>query len=228
MSYNVVGSGGHVVECRLDNKISEIYDLIYLETETIKEKYKGIVKGIIVDKKRYDHILQSLASAFKCNSSDELIALLNSLNSSLSASEHIKFFFERFELSSYLYYSVEKMLKSLNPPADSKNLYDDLYSILYSIKNTNPSVAAELEIQLDSFLKKAYESGFESNCLSSLKKKYDKPYIIEGSSLKGIKELNSIVLSIDRLHEIHICLYCEISEMYTTMMKITNIISSLH
>lgn len=228
MSYSVVGSGGHVVECRLDNKISEIYDLIYLETETIKEKYKGIVKGIVVDKKRYDHILHSLSSAFKCNGSDELITLLNNLNSSLSANEHIKFFFERFELSSYLYYSVEKMLKSLNPPVDSKNLYDNLYSILYSIKNTNPSVAAELEIEIKSFVKKAYDSVFEPDCVSSLKKKYDKPYIIEDSSIKGIKELNSIVLSIDRLHEIHICLYCEISKLYTNMMKITNIISSLH
>lgn len=228
MSYSVVGSGGHVVECRLDNKISEIYDLIYLETETVKEKYRDIVKGIIVDKKRYDHILQSLAAAFKCNGSGELIALLNKLNSSLSTNDHIKFFFERFELSSYLYYSVEKMLKSLTPPVDSKNLYDDLYSIVYSIKNINAAAAAELETELKSFLERAYSSEFEPDYVYSLKKKYDKPYIIEDSSLKGIKELNSIVVSIDRLHEIHICLYCEISEMYTNMMKITNIISSLH
>ncbi len=220
MNISIIGAGGNIVNCNLHSKISEIYDSIYLEVDSVKEKYKDIIKGIVVDKTKFEYILSSLVSIFKCNSVEELVQLLNELNSSFHTSPHIKFFLNRFELSKHLYKSIDKILSSTGTA--SVSLYDDLYFISSHYSNKN------LLDLLNKFVDRVHLCRFENEEMAEFKKNNPSSVFInmEKNSLKGAVELNRIILSIDRLYELHRSMFCDINEVYKIMMDITHILNS--
>lgn len=211
MTTSIIGAGGEIVECNFGNKISELYDSIYIEVETIKERYNDIIKGIVVDNNKFDHIVKSLLNTFKVKNCKELIKLLNSLNASYAPSIHIKFFFDKFGISDDLITSIDKKLKDINKK--NINLYENIISI-YSYYNDK-----ELEKIFNLFVK-SVENGYLEN--PKLKKNHPNNIIISLDECKNNKDLNQIMFSIERLQLIHTFIISDITEIYKNMNNITN------
>ncbi len=220
---SIISGGGEIVNCNLDSKISEIYDSIYLEVESIKTKYKEIVKGIVVDESKYNFIVSNLVKAFKCQNKKELYGLLNILNSSYSSDKHIKFFLERFNLSKHLYDSIDLFMKK--NALDSTNLFDDLYNIYEIIKKTkNTNMTDEYKKYLDNLISAVHKSRFDNNCIEKDKIKK----IVLDESINGLISINNIIKSIDNVYSIHMCMFEEINNFYKIISKITSIINNIN
>lgn len=216
MTTSIIGAGGKIVECNFGDKISELYDTIYIEVETIKERYGDIVKGVIIDNNKFEHVNKSFLKIFKVNSCKELIKLLNNLNASYAPSVHIKFLFDKFGINDDLNTSIDKKLKDINK--NNINLYENIISI-YSYYNDK-----ELQKIFNTFVE-SVEKG--SNEDSKLKKNYPNKVIISLDECKNSKDLNQIISSIDKLQLIHKAIILDITSIYENMNNITNKINSI-
>lgn len=220
---SVISGSGEIINSNLDSKISEIYDSIYLEVESIKTKYKEIVKGVVVDENKYNLIISNLVKSFKCQDKKELYELLNSLNSSYSSNVHIKFFLERFNLNSHLYDSIDLFMKKNNWV--STNLFDDLYIINENIKKTKDTISAiKYKKYLDELMTAVHKSRFKNTCIKKDKIKK----IVLDESINGLITINNIIESINSVYSIHICMFEEINEFYQIISKITSIINTIN
>jgi len=219
---NIVSGSGEIIKSNLDSKISEIYDSIYLEVESIKTKYKEIVKGIVVDEKRYNLILNNLIRAFKCLDKKELYELLDKLNSSYSADKHIKFFLERFSLSKPIYDSVDLFMSRHN--LEPTNLFDDLNTISDIIrKSDTQNIYSKYKKCLNDLIMAVHKSRFENKCINKPKKK-----ILLNDSVNGLVSINNIIESIDNIYNMHICMFDEINNFYILILNITTIINTMN
>lgn len=217
MSYSTITGSGEVVQCNLGEKVRELYENIYLEIDNIKSKYKEIIKGIVVDKKKYDHVLLSIINIFNSNSSEDLIEKLNRLNSSYNAFIHYKFFLQKFKLEEGLHKSFKSVLSKYNK--SPSGVYEDMHTIYNLAKSKKYKRAEELKKNIYSFENLLYSSKFDSIYLEEYKKN-NKPYVIPKITLKGIVELNSIVESIDKLKGIHNALFNDINNLYKSSQEL--------
>jgi hypothetical protein len=219
MSYSIISGSGELVECNLGEKLKELYDNIYLEIDNIKDKYKEIIKGIVVDKKKYDHVLSKLISIFNSKDSEELVNVLNKLNESYSPYNHYKFFLQKFKLEELLQKSFKSLL--IKHGILPSNIYEDMHLIYKLSKDAKYKRSNQLKESINKFENLLYQSNFVSPVLNEYKKN-NKPYIIPKHNLKGIVELLAIIESIDKLKLIQISLFKEINELYLSSHCLIN------
>ncbi len=211
MTTSIIGASGQIIECNFEDKISEIFDSLYIKVEAIREKYMDIIDGVIIDKTKFNHIISVLIETFNVKDCKELILLLNKLNSASSAITHIKFFLDRFNLSNDLNVSIDKKLKDMNKK--NTNIYENIISI-YSYYNDK-----KLKDLFNKFVK-SIESKQNENTL--LKKNQDLNDLLLLEECKNSKELTKVISSIDKLQVKHKIIISDITEIYRNINDITN------
>jgi hypothetical protein len=216
MTTSIIGAGGQIVECNFEDKISEIFDNLYIKVEAIKEKYIDIINGVVIDKTKFNHIMTVLIETFNVKDCKELILLLNKLNSSNLKITHIKFFLDRFNLSNDLNTSIDKKLKDMNKK--NTNMYENIISI-YSYYNDK-----ELKNLFAKFVN-SIESKQKENIV--LKKNQSDDDLIMLEECKNNKDLTKIITSINKLQSKHKIIILDITEIYRNMNNITNRINSM-
>lgn len=216
MTTSIIGAGGKIIECNFEDKIAELYDTIYIEVDTIKERYVDVIKGVIIDNNKFDHIIKSFLKIFRTKSCEELIKVLNDLNTSYAPSVHIKFLFDKFDISDNLNTSIDKKLKDINKK--NTNLYENVISI-YSHYNDK-----ELQEIFNKFVE-SVENGYIENI--KLKKDHPENVIISMNECKTSKDLNQLISSIDKLKIIQKYIISDICDIYKNMNNITNKINSI-
>jgi L-2-hydroxyglutarate oxidase LhgO len=192
-------------ERTLEDKIQEIYDRIYLQVDLVSENYSGVIKGIIVDPAKFEHVTSKLVSAFNEESIETLSALLDRLTASNVPYVHIQWLFCNYRLNDHLLTAVDTYFK---------REVSDIYTALSNI----PQVRKEL----DGLVRATHKSKF------AVKVETCKDKI---TSQSGSVKLIQIVQKIKKLHEIHESMQPIINEVYTKeselASKLVSIISSI-
>lgn len=174
------------VERNLSSKVDEVFDSMYIEASLLKSKYKDVSSGIIIDQSKYDHVLKSLMEIFCVSSSGELIELLNSLNTSNAPCVHIKFMFDKFNLSDHLIAAIDDYTKRYN-----LKVIESTYDSLYEIANHNSKFRPDVNELINEIHKSRF--AVETNAGN---------YTPIGKSA-GLASLNQIIKSVSRLEKIH-------------------------
>jgi hypothetical protein len=214
MTTSIIGASGQIVECNFEDKISELFDSLYIKVESIKEKYVDIINGVIIDKTKFNHIMTVLMENFNVKDCNSLKLLLNQLNTTNLPITHVKFFLDRFNLSNDLNNSIDKKLKDINKK--NTNMYENIISIYSHYKDK------ELKDMFNKFVK-SVESKQKENDL--LKKNQDDLILLD--SCNNHKDLTKIIDSIDKLQSKHKLIMSDITEIYKYINDMTNRINSI-
>jgi predicted NAD-dependent protein-ADP-ribosyltransferase YbiA (DUF1768 family) len=213
MEVNIIGSNGGSFTMDLSDKLAEIYDSLYLEIDNIKNSYKDICKGIVIDNTRFQHIVNKILKIFKVDSYEILINTLNRLMEDDKLSTHANFIFSKFNISDMMFNSVDQYLT-----AKKLIISDDLIENLYTIKiNMN---SQEYSKHYTSFIDTTYNSGFINNECKLIEKKY-----IKTKELRNCLELNSVLDSIQLIKKKHTIMFNDLKELYISTLNIINIIN---
>jgi len=127
-------------ERNLSNKIEEVFDSLYLSSNTLLSKYKDISSGKVIDKYKSDHITAKLVEIFKAIDKTDLINMLNYLNNHSKPCVHIKFIFEKFDLTKHIDDSVSAYL-SKHGIVNTGSLFDKINSIVAHENKIKPEMA---------------------------------------------------------------------------------------
>lgn len=215
MTTSIIGAGGQIVECNFEDKISELFDSLYIKVEAIKEKYVDIISGVIVDKTKFKHIMTVLMENFNVKDCNSLKLLLNKLNTTNLPITHVKFFLDRFNLSDDLNNSIDKKLKDMNKK--NTNMYENIISIYSHYKDK------ELKDLFNKFVKSVEAKQKENDLL-----KKNQTDLILLDVCNNHKDLTKIIASIDKLQSKHKLLMADITEIYKYINDMTNRINSIH
>lgn len=179
------------VEYNLSDKIEEVFDSLHSESSLIRNKYKGVISGIVIDEKKLKHVRDALMRMFVAEDFSELIATLNKLNESKAPCTHIKFFFDKFKLD-------EHLMKAVDDYSERHGLkkLDSTYDSLWAIANND----TDLKCDVREFVKSIHLSRFVPAAprfagLSAYKKISEQPEMSEVmSALERLETLQQILL----------------------------------
>ncbi len=199
------------VERNLSDKIDEVHDSLFLESRFLKAKYKEIHSGIVIDSKKFDHVLERICDIFGVNGHEELAILLDGLNRNNIPSIYCRFIYDKFGLSTHLSESVIGYLTKMSIPIP-QNTYDCLSIVV----EKNP----ELKPEFDALIKSTHESRFPLEM--SLPE-----YEPIGDQQSGSVKLKKIMAAIDRLGLMHQAMSPIIKKNFNSMSKLASRIASL-
>lgn len=217
MEISISGANGSNIKLDLSDKLTEIYDSIYLEIDNIKTTYKSICKGVIIDNNKFQHIVKKILDIFEVSNYKDLIICLNQLIEDDTVATHANFIFSKLKLSDMLYSSVNTYLKLINIDYSNLDLLEKLYIIKNHI-NTN-----EFNKEYNKFIDITYKSGLinlEVKSNFGLSREY-----IDIKELRNYSELNSIMSSIDLIKKKHNIMFNNFKDLYISILSIINTIN---
>lgn len=216
MEINIIGASGEIITYDLRDKLQELYDSIYLEIDNVNNTYKNVCKGIVIDNKVFNHIVQKLISIFDCLTYEEFYTKLNMLSLDNTVSTHAKFLFSKIKVQQRLDESLKKYLNK-----HSVDVSDDVVDNLFSVKQIEYNLNnTKFDKLFDSFLENTYKSRFIHEDASLVDKT-----IISVEELKGCKDLSNILTSIDNIKKKHIKMFKSIENIYVSTLSIINYIN---
>jgi len=224
---SIIGGDGSLIEANFSDKMSEVYDNMYMEIDNIKKSYKNVISGVVVDKSKYDHIFSKLMYIFDTESYEDMVSVINYLNSSYSYGPHIKFLFKRFGLNETLYNSIDSFFEK-NKEVKSSNLFDDISTIGRIAKLSNIDSINKL---FNKFVMLIHQTRFiDDDVKNKFSHKFRENKIVIGE-LRSKKELSDIMKALDLLKEMHQFMFPEIKKNYICMIQlsseITNYVNSI-
>lgn len=219
MEISIIGAGGNALTYDLSDKLSELYDSIYLEIDNVNNTYKDICKGIIIDNKVFNHILNKLMNLFDCSDHTEFYNKLNMLSLDDKVSTHANFLFSKIQVQQQLDDTLKKYLNSKNVNV-SQDVVDNLFSVKQIEYVSNNTRRGEFDKLFNSFLENTYRSRYEHN-----KAKNEDRFIISIDELRSCKDLSNILKSIDNIKKKHMKMFKEIEKLYISTLSIINYIN---
>lgn len=150
MSIEIIGSNDIKIKLITENKLNNQIDNIFIQYNLLLEKYDSQINSQIIDKKKYNHLINQLLKLFNFdNNLNSFIDYLNLINNNKKLDKAIWIFIEKFDLYKTLDNALLKILdKLLDNNIINKHdllLIDNdyyknikyIYKLLKKNKNTN-------------------------------------------------------------------------------------------
>ncbi len=211
MEISIVGANGSSLTYDLSDKLCELYDSIYMEIDNIKSSYKEVCKGIVIDSKLFNHIIQKLQDLFNASDYEDLASVLNTLCLDNKISTHANFLFSKINIQSQFEQSINSYLKKNN-----KQVSDDIVDNIFLIKQLENN--HKFNKLFDIFLHNTYTSRFAHPKAKS-------SAIISLDELRSCKDIAKILSAIEAIKKKHMEMYDTIEELYKSTLSLINYIN---
>ena len=114
MSIEIIGSNDKKIKLITENKLNNKIDNIFIQYNLLLEKYDSQINSQIIDKKKYNHLINQLLKLFNFdNDLNSFIEYLNLINNKKNLNKTIWIFIEKFSLYENLDNALLKILDKL-------------------------------------------------------------------------------------------------------------------
>ena len=226
MSINIIGSNDKPLSLIIKNKIHNQIDNIILEYDLLITKYNNQINTTIINKTKFQHLINQLVKLFKFNNINSFIFYINSINNTYDLEKILWNFIEQFnlytKLDNCLLKIVDKLiLLNIINKKELLKLDNNYYlTLLYLFKNLHSIKNPDIEDNLYIINEQINNLNNELNKLKNITIKKYNILLSFDNTLYDDKFMHKLILSLNN----HIYIYKIIKSNILNIDNIINII----